>query len=529
MSQQPASKKPKRVAKRKNKQPQQASVSTEKADEGNPHMKTDETEQAEKAAIHQDTNVESKSAQTNTKPQPETKTETTKTTSSLTVAYDFGTLIKTYWGSLFPAKQICQVLAPRNQKLEMREFSFDVQIGNSGATTYSRYNSYTTPADLRKGLIKSNALRVDLGAVYTVPPRDRGVVASKVAVAVEKELVFDVDMTDYNDVRRCCSGADICHKCWPLMNIAIKVLDHILKEDFGFKCIGWVYSGRRGVHCWVWDPRARRLTLESRSSIVEYLSVASQVKKAADADRKDETAGPPMPSYVILPMHLHPSLKWAYEEILLPAFEGGLFPEFMFETEQGMASLLSAPGIPDEIRQEVLQYWQGDGAELTPIAKWEGLRDLINDCMQGNVKKEGKVVKVGGTNPLYNIVFTFTYPRLDINVSKHLNHLLKSPFCVHPATGRVCVPIDPARCDDFDPLAVPTLERLLQEIDEFDKHAPKPPPTTDSTQPAQRQKTLKAYKKTSLKEYVKLFEREVVKPLTALLNDDAKNKSTMDF
>ena len=112
---------------------------------------------------------------------------------------------------------------------------------------------------------------------------------------VSRELIFDIDMDDYSPVRfkttlscplipshysntqirHCCEGANICPKCWKFMNNAMMVLRDILKDEFGFKHILFVYSGRRGIHIWVCDSRARQLTDSQRKAIVDYLSFSS--------------------------------------------------------------------------------------------------------------------------------------------------------------------------------------------------------------------------------------------------------------
>lgn len=69
---------------------------------------------------------------------------------------------------------------------------------------------------------------------------------------------------------------------------------------------------------------------------------------------------------------------------------------------------------------------------------------------------------------LYEIKLQMMYPRLDINVSKDVHHLLKSPFSIHPKTGNVCVPFD--NFDTFSPFTdVPKLDVIVKQLNSSSK------------------------------------------------------------
>lgn len=223
-----------------------------------------------------------------------------------------------------------------------REVAFEYEGG-----AYSRYNAFRSATVLKAELARNPPVKIDFGAVYKRAPQRGGEL-------IGRELVIDIDISDYTlgggdepaEIRTCCRGAKICPECWKLMDVAVAVIDRLLREDFGFNHILWVFSGRRGVHCWVCDPRARVLDGISRRAVCDYL------------------------------------------------------------------------GRPRECEEITLGF---------PTIQ----------CLNT-------------TSPLD------IYPRLDENVTRQPNHLLKGPFCAHPKTGKICVPFDPAL--PFDPFSVPGVE-----------------------------------------------------------------------
>eukprot|EP00667_Euglena_gracilis_P025260 EG_transcript_29557 len=210
--------------------------------------------------------------------------------------------LELYFERIFPAKKFCSWLSYGSDAyFHNREFSFTL-----AGDVYLRFRSFNDWTELQKDLVRKKPEKIDIGGVYNVPPKLKD--SSSVFVAQEKELVFDIDISDYDDVRVCCQDKGICNKCWPLMACAAHILDHLLREDFGYQNLMFVFSGRRGMHCWTCDRAARQLSDEERAAVVSYINVY----EGGEAQRLNV-------EFQLKKGGLHPSLEAVYQAFIKPA------------------------------------------------------------------------------------------------------------------------------------------------------------------------------------------------------------------
>ena len=210
-------------------------------------------------------------------------------------------------------------------------------------------------------LVKKLPYKIDIGAVFSANPRDHK--KFKLFEPRQREFLIDIDLTDYEFLDCDVKKIETCDRCWPIMALAARVLNQILVEDFGFEHLLFVYSGRRGIHCWGCDSRARLMSNDVRSAVADYLA-----PKLNAATGRLGIAHP-----------MHPSLQRAYDQhlepffkssILAPESEGG-FGEL--DKEAGQVRLLDMLG-DDGIKDHFLQEWsRGRGAAQSGVEKWSKL------------------------------------------------------------------------------------------------------------------------------------------------------------
>ncbi|MHA2233538.1 MAG: DNA primase catalytic subunit PriS [Candidatus Hodarchaeales archaeon] len=318
--------------------------------------------------------------------------------------------IRDYYRSQFSTSDLRKVIGLRD--FQSREFAFQLPD-----TSFVRNISFENPSRFIKHLQESAPFAAYVGAVYDQPPRkDYRIQDAKWKY---RELVFDIDLNDYDDVRTCgCKGkGQICQECWPLLQPIVLFLDETFERDFDYK-ITWAFSGNRGLHAWIKGPDTDELSRKQRRAIVDYVTLVRQGRllllRAGDRRRKL----PPYFQERVLRLVLTTALNLASKEELDQAgFKRGKIKEIIAEREvsgrlnyaKAQALMGSLLANTDQIKRALLEKW---------------------------------------------------YPRFDENVTTDTRRVLRIPGSIHGTTGKQCRILKEEELIprlEFDPLTEPSI------------------------------------------------------------------------
>ena len=266
--------------------------------------------------------------------------------------------------------------------------------------------------------------------------------AQGLSVPLRRELIFDIDLTDYdfldlttrNDEGNEIVDLEACDGAWPFAAIGIFLLRYMLREQFGFERFLIVYSGRRGAHLWILDERAMNASDEMRTSIASFVNL--------ELTKNQKRATPQMLKFLC---------TYELEDVVQEAFQS-----LIVESDY----LNSFANLEDLVDRLELQH-----ASLQNLADDASQQQSTREVWSYIDAKVRRAAKASGqpwfVDRLRETIVAFVWPRIDFNVTKSVNHLIKCPYVAHPKTGRIAVPIDPNDYWRFDPRSAPSLENDL--------------------------------------------------------------------
>ncbi|KAL0221053.1 hypothetical protein RCL1_000907 [Eukaryota sp. TZLM3-RCL] len=360
--------------------------------------------------------------------------------------------LRSYYQNSYPFDEISRWLCPDYNWLQFREVAFFSSRRDGKGTYARRFLGFKTSQEWKEAVLNSQDIpeRFEIGALYNLPLVHKSLTG---AFPIGREFVIDIDTDDYDMVRRCCSKENFCFECWKLLTTAAHVINILLKECFDLHHVLWVYSGRRGLHGWVCDNGHRKMSNDFRTRIAQFLSMAT----SRDAGRMFDY----VPQRVISKL-----LAFSFDD---HGADFGPLARLFYEREREIFAYYDEKSPINNLKpiyKVFLERIQSASDQTRSIAQSIDIhiKNLGEDVKYSAIKTIFKNFLEPYPELMAEFVWFCVGPRLDVNVSAQINHLLKAPFCVHPKTGYICVPIDNEYLVEFfpDENSVPKLSTVVE-------------------------------------------------------------------
>jgi DNA primase small subunit len=309
----------------------------------------------------------------------------------------------------------CTSLA-REDAFALREFTLGF-VTDSGQDGFNRFNQYTSVEELRAALLRYAPQTLYTGSILDTPTCYMKLGIAWAAISsLERELLFDIDITDYEELRACCVGKSLCNSCWQFLAIAARSVEFLMRHKFGLRRFLWVFSGRRGIHCWALDRQVAQYSTQFRTAIANYLS----------------------PQRVNAELRMYRQHCSLVEEL------------YKSQLQSSFESLL-----PSLKRESLREYVQCAAEELGCPVKFPLASSSVEQWSKCKMilRRQHRLAE----SVIRRTVLSITMPRLDVNITTNRKHLIRCPLAWHGKTQLICVPFFVDDIAEFDVQSVPRI------------------------------------------------------------------------
>jgi DNA primase small subunit len=396
----------------------------------------------------------------------------------------------------FPLEELGQFMnlnRGRDDDLLNRELSFCLR-DPQGGIFWSRFRSFLSLKDFHEYLQRVHPVSLNMGALGFSPPpmwsRVRG--ENRRNAYFETEVMVDVDIKDYDDVRSCnCTGTrmfcqqcpecgkatigstkkifermctcewekftnNICLQCWKFAQCGMIIMDYVLRKHWGLVDFFFVFSGMKGFHCWILDDTFRGFSRSQRVAFAatwEPWTDASRSRLKCEKAFGDTVFGKDFDDFLLV----------LFTEVILG---GGIFDIRHVNTRNKIVAYFEMCEIgSEESKLNALMAMCDEFAKQNYDSRriWKELMDFN---FRTNDQVKAKTIQ-------RRFVYAYLFPRIDVAVTTQLNHPRKMPWSPHPRSECIAIPIlplAPERIFEFTPKTAPTvrdIETVLVESGKF--------------------------------------------------------------
>ncbi|UJG41984.1 MAG: DNA primase catalytic subunit PriS [Candidatus Heimdallarchaeum aukensis] len=298
-----------------------------------------------------------------------------------------------------------------------REFGFVIEESNR--ERFIRNISFGTSTTLKEYMVSNNVKHAYIGAVYDKPPSNRNPIGK--IKWVRRELIFDLDIDEYDEVRTCgCKGDEYCIDCWSLIQDAVIFIEKTMREDFGMQQIKWIYSGRRGVHGWILDRETQFYDQQVRIAILNYLTFVQGKSSGEKVDRIDT-----------LPTEAKPLRNRIYS-LIGRSYLSHVSPEELYEISKETDAKMTKKSLETIIKRVKMSKEFDFNSYSRIMPPNNNFRERLSQEM------------------IYR-----RFPRIDRKVTMDTRRVSRMPYSIHGKTGKIAVEIDDIL--KFDPFNSPSV------------------------------------------------------------------------